>query len=111
MQGIGFVVQILICEEVGFSTGDYQGEKEGTPNEAGEGRDGSVPWAIASAGDVLAMGQAGLPEDWPETDAWNGLVGQWGGVMYAAAVQGDYAYVGVGARLAVLDIRIQQHRC
>jgi hypothetical protein len=32
------------------------------------------------------------------------LVGQWGGVTEAIAVQGDRAYLGVGPRLAVLDI-------
>ena len=32
------------------------------------------------------------------------LVGQIGGVSYAVAVQGSYAYLGVGLRLVVLDI-------
>ena len=32
------------------------------------------------------------------------LVGQIGGVSYAVAVQGNYAYLGVGPRLVVLDI-------
>ena len=33
------------------------------------------------------------------------LVGQIGGLTYAVAVQGGYAYVGVGPRLVILDIR------
>jgi len=32
------------------------------------------------------------------------LVGQIGGSTYAVAVQGDYAYIGVGPRLVILDI-------
>ncbi|TEU11421.1 MAG: hypothetical protein E3J25_08095 [Anaerolineales bacterium] len=37
--------------------------------------------------------------------AWNvELVGQIGGPTYAVAVQGNYAYIGVGPRLVVLDV-------
>jgi len=32
------------------------------------------------------------------------LVGQIGGSTYAVAVQGDYAYIGAGPRLVILDI-------
>ena len=32
------------------------------------------------------------------------LVGQFGGASYAVALQGTYAYVGVGPRLVVLDV-------
>jgi len=32
------------------------------------------------------------------------LVGQIGGFSYSVAVQGNYAYLGVGPKLAVLDI-------
>lgn len=33
------------------------------------------------------------------------LVGQYGGIVWAIAVQGQYAYVGIGPRLVVFDIR------
>ncbi len=37
-------------------------------------------------------------------DAWNvELVGQIGGATYAVAVQGDYAYIGVGPHLVILN--------
>ena len=32
------------------------------------------------------------------------LIGQLGGPTYAVAVQGDYAYLGIGPRLVVLDV-------
>jgi hypothetical protein len=37
------------------------------------------------------------------------LVGQIGGRCYAVAVQGSYAYIGIGPRLAVLDISNPAH--
>jgi len=41
----------------------------------------------------------------PTRTAWNvELVGQIGGLTYDAAIQGNYAYVGVGRRLVILDI-------
>ncbi|GEM_PF-2857804 len=38
-----------------------------------------------------------------------GLVGQIGGVTYAGAVQGGYAYIGVGPRLVVLNVADPAH--
>ncbi len=32
------------------------------------------------------------------------FIGQIGGVTYAVAVQGTYAYIGVGPRLVILDV-------
>jgi hypothetical protein len=51
---------------------------------------------VALVGPVAAVAASGrvLPE----------IVGQIGGSSYAVAVQGDYAYLGVGPRLVVLDI-------
>jgi len=37
------------------------------------------------------------------------LVGQIGGPVFAVAVQGNYAYVGVGPRLIVLDVSDPAH--
>jgi PKD repeat protein len=42
--------------------------------------------------------------------AWNvELVGQIGGATYAVAVQGSYAYIGVGPRLVILDVSDPAH--
>jgi hypothetical protein len=51
---------------------------------------------LALAGPVGAVSAS--PRVLPE------IVGQIGGSSYAVAVQGDYAYLGVGPRLVVLDI-------
>ena len=42
--------------------------------------------------------------------AWNvELVGQIGGATYAVAVEGNYAYIGVGPRLVILDVSTPSH--
>jgi len=42
--------------------------------------------------------------------AWNvELVGQTGGATYAVAVQGNYAYVGAGLRLVIIDVSTPSH--
>ncbi|HOU13283.1 MAG TPA: hypothetical protein PKZ84_09195 [Anaerolineae bacterium] len=54
---------------------------------------------------LLASAIPVLADAIPPVDATDvQLVGQFGGASYAVAVQGDYAYVGVGPRLAVLDV-------
>jgi hypothetical protein len=44
------------------------------------------------------------------SESWNvELIGQVGGPTYAVAVQGNYAYIGVGPRLVILDIADPAH--
>jgi hypothetical protein len=50
---------------------------------------------------LAALGQTSAAED--QQTNWK-LVGQVGGPTQAVAVQGNYAYVGVGLRLVVLDV-------
>jgi len=57
----------------------------------------------------LARGQetpeAGVSEQGVIEDTWNvDFVGQIGGASKAVAIQGTYAYLGVGLRSVVLDI-------
>ena len=40
----------------------------------------------------------------PQIEPQIGLVGQEGGASYAVALRGGYAYLGIGPRLAVVDI-------
>ena len=45
------------------------------------------------------------PVDQAIDNSWNvDFIGQIGGITYAVAVQGNYAYIGVGQRLVILDI-------
>lgn len=65
--------------------------------------------AFAAAGDSPPgnAAPANAPLDEADTAAGGSLlevVGQLGGPSYAVEIQGDYAYVGVGVRLVVLDI-------
>ena len=57
---------------------------------------GQTPEAQGTSSQVSAAPQASSVE--------LGLVGQLGGGIYAVAVQGNYAYVGEGPRLTILDI-------
>jgi hypothetical protein len=52
-------------------------------------------------GPALAAAPGGAPGDQPRNVE---LVGQIGGACLAVAVQGRYAYIGVGPRLVVLDV-------
>ena len=58
-----------------------------------------VQWAA-----LLVLGARALAADAPgQASAWK-MVGQIGGPTQGIAVQGGYAYVGVGMRLVVLDV-------
>ncbi|MCI0399675.1 MAG: hypothetical protein L0332_10910 [Chloroflexi bacterium] len=60
-----------------------------------------LSWLIRSAGQagqVLARGPAGGTSQGVE------FIGQVGGWVYSVAQEGDYAYVGVGPRLVILDV-------
>ena len=78
----------------------------------------SVVSFIASSVLLLALGGKWLMPDQPRVFAWNApaptwatadaenveLVGHIGGRTYAVAVQGNYAYIGEGPKLTILDI-------
>jgi hypothetical protein len=52
---------------------------------------------------TLLVAALGDPAGAPAAEGWR-LVGQLGGPTSAVAVQGNYAYAGIGLRLTVLDI-------
>lgn len=74
---------------------------------------------VSSPVGVLAQKPILTPDD--QTNGWAGLtagqkptqsvelVGQIGGSSYAIAVEGDYAYIGVGPRLVIVNIADSAH--
>jgi hypothetical protein len=69
------------------------------------GRWGWVGWVVALMAALAGLGSGGrglgaLAQGGSNVE----LVGQIGGAVYAVAVQGRYAYVGVGPRLVVVDV-------
>lgn len=63
--------------------------------------------ALTASGMPGGLANAATPSTATTADAQNvKLVGHIGGTPCAVGVQGDYAYVGIGPRLAILDISI-----
>jgi hypothetical protein len=62
----------------------------------------SLVIAVLLPGPALAAGRPAGPQAAPEF----GLVGQEGGESYSVAVQGTYAYLGIGPRLAVMNVSV-----
>ena len=67
-----------------------------------------LPVGPAAADDASRFGEAERVTT--QQQAWNmELVGQIGGATYAVAVQGDYAYIGMGPHLVILNISDPAH--
>ncbi len=97
---------IMACSlfNPGEKIDELQGTIQALTTQVGESQGDSPPGPTEPVEGMEDGVEAGESTTSPQSDGRLELVGQYGGSAAAVAVSGDYAYLGQGPRLVVLDI-------